>query len=107
MFMGPGDAGARGILDGDRVRVYNDIGSFEIQVKISAQLRPGQVVVYHAWEPYHFKGGLSYASVEPAPFNPVQLAGGYFHLQPMLAAGAPASPDRGTRVEVKRIEPRA
>ena len=107
MFMGPADAAVRGIRDGDRARVFNDLGSFEIQVKLSAQLRPGQVLVYHAWEPYQFKDGLSYASIEPAPINPVQLAGGYFHLQPMLAAGAPGSPDRGTRVEVKRIAPPA
>jgi len=83
------------------VRGYNDIGSFEVNAKVSAAIRPGQVVVYHAWEPYMFEGRKSYQSTLPAPINPIQLAGGYFHLQPMLAAGGPASPDRGTRVEIE------
>jgi DMSO reductase family type II enzyme molybdopterin subunit len=104
VFLGRADAGARGIADGDRVRVRNDIGSFEASAKVSAALRPGQVIVYHAWEPYMFEGRKTYQSTIPAPINPIQLAGGYFHLQPMLASGAPASPDRGTRVEVERIE---
>ena len=101
IFLSPRDAGSRGIEDGDMVRVFNDIGRFELAAKVSAATRPGTVIVYHAWEPYQFPGGKSHASAEPAPINPIQLSGGYFHLQPMLAAGAPGSPDRGTRVEVE------
>ena len=36
--------------------------------------------------------------------NPIHLAGGYFQLQPTLLMGEPGCPDRGTRVEVERIE---
>lgn len=35
--------------------------------------------------------------------NPIQLAGGYLHLQPRLAVGTPGPSDRDTRVEVERI----
>jgi len=97
------DAQARGIKDGDRVRVYNDIGAFELQAKVAPSVRPGTLMVYHAWEPYMFKEHQSHAALTPAPFNPVQLAGGYFHLQPVYASGTPGSPDRGTRVEIEAL----
>ena len=67
---------ARGIRRrGGPVRVYNDVGSFEIQAKVTPTVRPGQVVVYHAWEPYQFKRGKSHQSLIPSPMNPIHLAG--------------------------------
>jgi DMSO reductase family type II enzyme molybdopterin subunit len=96
------DAEIRDIADGDPVRVYNDIGEFEIQAKVSRALKPGQVVVYHGWEPFQFKGQKSHQALIPSPLNPIQLAGGYFHLQPMVLMQSPGCTDRGTRVEVER-----
>ncbi len=104
IHIGTDDAQARGLTDGDQVRVFNDIGSFELQVKVTPTVRPGQVIVYHAWEPFQFKGGRSHQSLIPSPMNPIHLAGGYFQLQPTLLMGAPGCPDRGTRVEVERLE---
>lgn len=103
ILVGSEDARERAIEDGDRVRVYNDIGSFELQAKISPTLRPGQVIVYDGWEPYQFSGHRSHQVLTPNPINPIQLAGGYFHLQPRLAVGTPGASDRGTRVEVERL----
>jgi anaerobic selenocysteine-containing dehydrogenase len=77
IHIGREDARERGIHDGDRVRVHNDVGSFEIQARVAPGVRPGQVIVYHAWEPF-------------------------FQLQPTLLMGQPGCPDRGTRVEVAR-----
>jgi DMSO reductase family type II enzyme molybdopterin subunit len=102
IFIGAEDARARGIRDGDRVRVFNDVGSFEIHAKVSPTVRPDQVIVYHAWEPYQFRKGRSHQSLIPSPMNPIHLAGGYFQLQPTLLMGEPGCPDRGTRVEVER-----
>ena len=106
MFLSAADARGRGIEDGDRVRVFNDVGSFEIQAKVAPGVRPGQVIVYHAWEPFQFRRGKSHQSAIPSPMNPVHLAGGYYQLQPTLLMGEPGCPDRGTRVEVERIERR-
>jgi nitrate reductase alpha subunit len=103
LYLGPRDAQARGIRDGDPVRVYNDVGEFEIHAKLAPSLKPGQVVVYHAWEPFQFEGGRSHQAVIPCPLNPVQLAGGYFHLQPMMMMQQPGGNDRGTRVELERV----
>jgi len=103
MYVSQADAAARGIADGAPVRVRNDIGSFQIHAKVSPAVRPGQVIVYHAWEPFQFVGGRTHEVLTPAPINPLQLAGGYFHLQPTMIVGEPGMPDRGTRVEVEPL----
>ena len=103
MYMSVSDAERRGIRDGELVRVRNDVGSFEIRAKPSPAVRPGQVIVYHAWEPFQFPGRRSHQAVLPSPINPIQLAGGYFHLQPMPIACEPGQNDRGTRVEVEKV----
>jgi len=100
IVMNPGDAAARKLRDGDFARTWNDTGSFEARVQASPTVRPGQVIVYHAWEPYQFKGHRSDQTTHPSPLNPIQLAGGYFHLQPLMIMGEPGHNDRGTRVEV-------
>jgi nitrate reductase alpha subunit len=101
LSIGVEDARARGIQDGARLRVFNDIGSFVVQAKVSSSVRPGQVIVYHAWEPFQFEGHSSQQVLTPSPINPIQLAGGYFHLQPRMAVGTPGPSDRGTRVEIE------
>jgi DMSO reductase family type II enzyme molybdopterin subunit len=97
------DAQARGIRDGDEVRVHNELGSIELQARVSPAVRPGQIIVHHAWEPYQFRRHRSQQALTPNPINPIQLAGGYFHLQPRLAVGSPGASDRGTRVDVERL----
>ncbi len=103
VYMSIDDATRRGVDDGDRVRAFNDIGEFELEAKVSASVRPGQAVVYHAWEPFQFPGGKSHQSAIPSPINPIQLAGGYTHLQPMMIMGEPGLNDRGTRIEIEKI----
>lgn len=101
--MSPLDARARGIENGDLVRVYNDIGEFRVRARVAPSVRPGQVVLYHAWENYQFEGGIGHRNVIPTPLNPVELAGGYFHIHPAPAILQPGHNDRDTRVEVIRI----
>ena len=47
--MSPVDAAARGIAEGDRVRVFNDRGSVEIEVRLDHSLRPGCLVIHNGW----------------------------------------------------------
>jgi nitrate reductase alpha subunit len=101
-FISVEDAAARDIRDGDRIRLFNDIDSSELIAKVTPAHSPGMVTVYHAWEPFQFKGRKSHAALTPNPINPVQLAGGYVHLQPRGAVCSPGSTDRATRVEVER-----
>jgi anaerobic selenocysteine-containing dehydrogenase len=45
----PHDAAPRGIADGDRVRVFNDRGEFELAARVSDRARPGVVVALSIW----------------------------------------------------------
>jgi DMSO reductase family type II enzyme molybdopterin subunit len=103
IFISVADAAERGVGEHDVVRVYNDIGEFGIRAKVSPAVRPGQVIVYHAWENYQFQGGIGHRNVIPTPMNPVELAGGYFHIQHTPAILQPGHNDRDTRVEVVRV----
>jgi anaerobic selenocysteine-containing dehydrogenase len=47
--MHPEDAAARGIRDGDRVRVFNDRGSYELKARLNGKPRPGVVVAPSVW----------------------------------------------------------
>ena len=103
IYVNTKDARRRGIADGDVVRVFNDVGECTLQAMLSGSIRPGQVVVYHAWEQFQFRGGSPIDALTPSPLNPVQLAGGYFHLQPMVMMQQVGCSDRGTRVEIERL----
>lgn len=102
LWMAARDARERGIADGDRVRVYNDNGAFVARAKPSGAVQPGQVVIYHAWEPYQFEGWKGQQEPVVAPWKPLHLAGGYgqIHYRPIY--GAPGHAPRGGRVEVER-----
>jgi anaerobic selenocysteine-containing dehydrogenase len=45
----PVDAAARGIAEGDTVRVWNDRGSLTLTARVGARLRPGVVAVPFGW----------------------------------------------------------
>jgi anaerobic selenocysteine-containing dehydrogenase len=47
--MHPQDAAARGIADGDRVRIHNDRGAFTALARVTANARPGLVVGLSIW----------------------------------------------------------
>ena len=103
MFMSQRDAVARGLDDGDTVEVSNDVGTFRIQAVVSPAVRPGQVIIYHAWENYQFSGWRHFKSVMASPMNPVELAGDYFHIRPVTMSNYPGFSDRDTRAEVRKI----
>jgi len=45
----PTDAMARGLADGDRVRVWNDRGEMTLEARLSDRVRPGLVTVPFGW----------------------------------------------------------
>ncbi|MCI0392515.1 MAG: molybdopterin oxidoreductase family protein [Acidobacteria bacterium] len=45
----PSDAAGRNIKDGDRVRVFNDRGEFNLKARVSEKARPGVVVALSVW----------------------------------------------------------
>ena len=102
-YMSKEDALQRGVQDHDWVRVHNDAGSCEIRVKISPAVQPGQVIIYHAWEPYQFPNWQSSQEAVPSPFKPLHLIGDYGQLHYRTGGQAPGYSPRGTAVEVALV----
>jgi DMSO reductase family type II enzyme molybdopterin subunit len=101
-FVSVQDAARRGVSDGDLVRVFNEMGSFTVQAKVSPAVRPGQVVMYNGWDPAQFPGWRGPMDVEPGMVKPLHLAGGYGHLRYRPGMWQPVPVDRATRVEFER-----
>jgi nitrate reductase alpha subunit len=102
VYMSVADATERGIADHDLVRVRNDLGSFILRAKISPSVRPGEIIIYHAWEPYQFRDGESDHGIIPSPFKPTAFVGDYGQLHWTYGHWEPNQVDRDTRVEVER-----
>jgi anaerobic selenocysteine-containing dehydrogenase len=109
MFMNTEDAKARGIEEGDLVSVFNDFNDFKVHVKLTASARsqkdnqrPGQVIIYHAWEPYQFEKWKSYDSAIPGMIKWLDLVGGYGHLDYYRWNWATQPIDRAVSVEVEK-----
>jgi DMSO reductase family type II enzyme molybdopterin subunit len=103
VYVSADDAARRGIADGDRVRVHNDSGAFEAVSKVAAAVQPGQAVIYHAWEPYQFKGWKGQQEPVPAPWKALHLAGGYGQVHYRGIYGAPGHHPRAQCVEIERV----
>jgi DMSO reductase family type II enzyme molybdopterin subunit len=101
------DAAERNIGDGDRVRVFNDVGSFEAVAKVAPTTQPGQAIIYHAWEPYQFKDGKGQQEPVPAPWKPLHLAGGQGQIHYRSIYNAPGHAPRAQAVEIARVRGRA
>jgi len=103
IFVSAQDAKARQIEDGDRVEARNDVSSFQAMAVVSPAIMPGQVAMYHAWENHQFKGWRHFKNVMASPLNPLELAGGYHHVQPTSDTFYPGYSDRETRVELTKV----
>jgi DMSO reductase family type II enzyme molybdopterin subunit len=104
LWMSDQDGAQRGIRDGDTVRVFNDHGEFEATAKISGGVQPGQLIIYHAWEPYQFKKWRGQQEPVVAPWKALHLAGGYDQIHYRMIYGAPGHSPRGGAVDVEPVE---
>jgi anaerobic selenocysteine-containing dehydrogenase len=63
--MHPRDAAARGIRDGDSVRVYNDRGAYTLRARVNGKPRPGVVVAPSVWWKKYSPDGRNANNVTP------------------------------------------
>ncbi len=80
-YVAVADAQERGIEDGDRIKIFNDLASFEIVAKVAASVRPGMITIYNAWEGYQFKEWRTQNDLQVNPPKPTNMVGGYGQLQ--------------------------
>ncbi len=104
LWMAEQDAAARGVRDNDSVRVHNEQGSFEVHARIAPGVQPGEAILYHAWEPYQFKGWHSMMEVIASPLKPTHLVGDYGHLRWRVFQNGPLHAPRGIAVEIEKTE---
>jgi len=103
VYLNARDCRGKGIRDGDWVRVFNDLGNFEARAKVTGAIQPGQVHIYHGWEPFQFRSAMSHQDLAPSPMKVTQLVGDYGHLKWGYAHYEPNQVDRDTRVDLERI----
>jgi DMSO reductase family type II enzyme molybdopterin subunit len=101
-WLNPKEADKRGIKDGDMIRVFNHHSEFECMVKVSAITAPGEIIVYHAWEPYQHKDWKGQQEPVEAPWKALHLAGGYHQIHYRMYYGAPSHAPRGAPVDVAK-----
>jgi anaerobic selenocysteine-containing dehydrogenase len=65
LLMHPQDATARGLVDGERVRVASRTGVVEAPLELSDEMRPGVVSLPHGWGHQRPGTRLALASVRP------------------------------------------
>jgi len=97
------DAEERGIVDGDRIRVFNDVGAFEAIAKVAPAVQPGEVIMPHAWEPYQFKNWKGPQEPVPAPWKALHLAGDYGQLHYRGIYLVPGHSPRAQAVDIVKV----
>jgi len=68
VMISPSDAQARGIADGDPIRVFNDRGAFEAVAKVNDDARPGVVVAPLGYWAKHSRNGRTVNAINPPAF---------------------------------------
>ena len=100
-------AGLRDFLEADRgsgvvTRSFDERRTVAALIE-ACGVPPGEVVLYHAWEPYQSKDWKGQQEPVEAPWKPIHLAGDYGQLHYRMFYGAPSHAPRGAPVEVERV----
>jgi dimethylsulfide dehydrogenase subunit alpha len=77
----PATARARGIADGDTVRLWNDLGEVVLQAKLAAGVPPGALVLEHGWEPFQYRGKQGHNAIIGDLLNLLEVSDGWGHLR--------------------------
>jgi len=97
------DAENHNLKDDEEIKIFNDLDYYFSRIKISTTVQPSQLIMYHGWESYQFRGGKSYRNVLASPLNPIEMVGDYPYLRPVMATRQPGQSDRDTRVGIEKV----
>jgi len=82
IYVNPEDAEARGVVDGDLIRVFNTAGHFIAIAHVSASMQPGMTYMYHGWDPMMFREQQNFGAVVSSAglIKRTSLVSGYGHV---------------------------
>ncbi len=82
IYVNRDDAGQRGIVDGELIRIFNSYGSFVANAHLTSGMQPGTLFMYHGWDPMMFRDRQNFSAVIPTGglIKPTSLVGDYGHL---------------------------
>ncbi len=81
VMVNPEVAKARGINDGDDIRMFNELGEVRIMVKLSPACPPDALVMEHGWEPFMYDQKKGHNLLVGDMLNLLELTDGWGHLK--------------------------
>jgi complex iron-sulfur molybdoenzyme family reductase subunit alpha len=81
VMLHPRVAEARGIADGDEVRVWNGLGEATLVAKVTPGCPPDAIVLEHGWEPFMYPGKKGHNALVGAMLNALEVSDGWGHLK--------------------------
>ena len=80
-MINPEVAAARGIKDGEDVKMKNDLGEAILMAKIVAGVPKDAVVMEHGWEPFMYRHRRGHNALVGDMLNMLELSEGWGHLK--------------------------
>jgi len=81
VMVNPEVAKARGIVDGDLVKMFNELGEVKLMAKVSPSAPPDALVLEHGWEPFMYAGRKGHNLLVGDMLNLLELSDGWGHLK--------------------------
>jgi dimethylsulfide dehydrogenase subunit alpha/complex iron-sulfur molybdoenzyme family reductase subunit alpha len=103
VYISPAMAKAKGVKDGEEVRVFNSLGEFFAQAKLVPTVRDDQVMMEHAWEPYQMKQRKGLNHVVATLIQPLELVGNWGHLKFDMYKWNPNQLSNESGVDIERV----
>ncbi len=104
IYISHGMAANKGIKDGEQVRVFNGLGEFYAQAKVTPTVRDDQVMMEHAWEPYQMRERKGLNNIVATLIQPLEMVGNWGHLKFSLFRWNPNQLSNESGVDIERIE---
>ncbi|MEY4615432.1 MAG: hypothetical protein RJB66_392 [Pseudomonadota bacterium] len=81
IMINPKVAEAKGIKDGDEVKMFNDLGETFLMAKITPSAPEHSLVMEHGWEPFMYKNKVGHNALVGDMINLLELSDGWGHLK--------------------------
>ncbi|HEY6002674.1 MAG TPA: molybdopterin-dependent oxidoreductase [Anaeromyxobacter sp.] len=81
LMLNPGIAAAKGIADGDDVRIWNELGEAVLVAKIAASVPKDAVLIEHGWEPFLYPRKKGHNALVGDMLNLLEVSDGWGHLR--------------------------